>query len=125
MRSRLLRLIYYGLPALVVAVSVLALNSGILLKRPSGEHDDVAGHLRLLLHHADTQRWEEARDAARKAGEAWLRMRGRIHLTSARDEVETFDLELAGLRGALETGDPVQARIAVHRLLALWEDLGS
>ena len=70
MRSRLLRLIYYGLPALVVAVSVLALNSGILLKRPSGEHDDVAGHLRLLLHHADTQRWEEARDAARSTAEA-------------------------------------------------------
>lgn len=125
MKGRLLRLIYYGLPVLVVAASVLALNSGILLKRPSGEHDDVAGHLRVLLDHAEAQRWEAAEDAARKAGEAWLRMRGRIHLTSARDEVETFDLELAGLQGALESGDRSQARIAARRLLALWEDIGS
>lgn len=125
MKGRLLKAIYYGLPALIVAASVLTLNSGSLLKRPFGAHDDVPGHLQQLLSHTDGQRWEEAAEVERRVSEAWQRIRGRVRLTSTLDEVETFDLELAELRGALETGDAGQTRIAVYRLLALWEDLGS
>lgn len=125
MRGRLLRILYYGLPALIVAVSVLALNSGTFLKRPLGSHDDVAAHLRQLLDHTEGERWEDAGGAVYGLSEAWRRVRGRVRLTSTLEEVETFDLELAGLRGALETGDAALARISAHRLLALWEDLGS
>lgn len=125
MKSRLFQLIYYGLPALFVAVSALALNSGTFLKRPFGAHDDIAAHLEQLLSHTEEQRWEDAGATVRQLGEAWRHVRGRVRLSSAFEEVEAFDLELAGLQGALESGDASQTRIAVRRLLALWEDIGS
>lgn len=125
MKGRLFQLLYYGLPALVIAVSVLALNSGPLLKRPIGNHGDVPAQLEALLPLAEAERWADAKAAAERVGADWERLRRRIHLTSARDEVETFDLELAALRGAIEAGDAALTRVAVRRLLALWADLGA
>lgn len=124
MNGRIRQVVYIGLPVVIVVATVLLFNTGGLLKRSFGDGDDVAGGLNQLLSLAQQRDWDRAHATAEDLSRAWQRVRGRIYLTSTADEIEWFDLELAGLRGALDTGDEAQASIAVRRLLALWEDLG-
>ena len=124
-RAWYFRTIYFGLPILILAVSVLGMNSGTILKRPMGNDDRVEASIQSVMDLAAAGRWSEASTAMEQAHSSWRKVKGRIHFTSATDEIELFDLELAGLQGAVEGGDTNQVRIAVRRLMALWEDLGS
>lgn len=125
MKAWYLRTIYFGLPILVLALSVLSMNSGTILKRPMGDDDQVEARIQSVMDLAAAGRWQEANSAIDQALRSWQKVKGRIHFTSATDEIELFDLELAGLRGAVEGSDANQVRMAVRRLMALWEDLGS
>ncbi|WP_374711496.1 DUF4363 family protein [Symbiobacterium terraclitae] len=124
MNARMRQLIYIGLPVVIVTVTVLLFNMGGILKRSFGADDDVAGRLNQLLSLTQQRDWDRAHTTIDDVSQAWQRVRGRIHITSTTDEIELFDLELAGLRGAVDTRDEVQANIAVRRLIALWEDIG-
>lgn len=125
MQSRFLRWVYFGLPVLILALTVLSMNSGTILKRPFDSGDQVEARIQLVLDLAAADRWDEAGTAMEQVHQAWQRVKRRIHFTAATEELELFDLELAGLRGAVEGSDTNQVRIAVRRLMALWADLGS
>ena len=113
MRGRLLRLLYYGLPALDRRRLGAGPELGDLPEAAVGEATTTSRHTSGSF--STTRKGSAGRtpaDAAHGLSEAWRRVRGRVRLTSTLEEVETFDLELAGLRGALETGDAGLARIA-------------
>jgi hypothetical protein len=125
MKAWLLKALYFGLPALLLAATVLVLNTGTIMKRPMSQDDNVPDNLQALLSLAVNQEWDEARSTVEHIHRAWNKVRGRVHITSTTDEIELFDLELAGLQGAVEGSDATQVRMAVRRLTALWDDLGS
>lgn len=125
MKAWTLRIIYFGIPLLVLAVSVLAMTTGPVLMRPRGAGDDVEARLDAVSAMALAERWDEAGAAVQALEGAWDQVRGRMRFTLASSEVEDFDMGLAELQGAVDARDQTQVRIAHRRLTALWQDLGS
>lgn len=125
MKVWLLRTLYFGIPAVVLLVSIVAMNAGPILKRPVGGERSVPAHMARISELALTDRWAEAGEAGRELERTWEDVKGRVRFTSTIDDMEIFDLELAALIGAIEARDQSQLRIAHRRLQALWNDLGS
>lgn len=125
MKAWFLRAAFFGVPLLVLGLSILALHSGSILKRPLGSDDDVPTAMNRLSDLALADQWDEADRAYEDLEKAWEQVKGRTRLSLGAEEVGIFDLELAGLHGAVESRDPTEVRIALRRLMGLWDDLGS
>lgn len=119
-----MKLLYYGLPTLVLIASVLTFNAGDVLKRPWGKADDVRRELSRSSALALDGRWDEANNAWLHLHTAWESVRKRIILTSDIDEMLTFDQLVAELQGAIEAKDDTQVRIAARKMEAIWAELG-
>jgi|GEM_PF-5491701 len=125
MKGWLLRFLYYALPTLALAVIVLAMNAGPLLKRPLGPQEDLPAQLKQVADLALSGRWEEARQGQDRLAQTWVKVKGRLRFSSTTDEIEVFDLLMAELQAAVEGRDQVLLRSAHLRMESLWQDLGS
>lgn len=120
----LMKVIFFGLPALVLAGTILTFNAGQYFKRPHGTADDVAAHLADASGLALAGQWEEARSAREELEQAWQRVRRRIVLTSDLDELLSFDELMAEFQGALDAEDKTQVHIATRKMQAIWDEFG-
>lgn len=125
MKQGLLRVLYYAIPTVILVLTLLVLNAGPLLLRPMGDGDNVKARLEEVSSLALSDRWQEAEAAVQELERAWERVRARARFTLDESDIKAFDLELAGLRGAVDARDQAEVRIAHRRLMALWSDLGS
>jgi hypothetical protein len=124
MKAWLLRVAFFGIPVLILAFTIAAFTTGSLFMRPMGGSDDLPAKLELVSALSGDARWEEAGATLGDLTHHWEQVRRRIRFSAAVEEIEEFDLELAGLRGAVEARDEAQVQIAFRRLQALWRDLG-
>lgn len=125
MKGWFLRAAFFGLPLLFLATAIFVLNAGPILKRPFNGTDDVPKAMNRVSDSSLAGRWEEADQAFEELDTAWNQIRNRIRLSLGAEEIGIFDLELGGLQGAVEARDPTEVRIALRRIMGLWEDLGS
>lgn len=125
MKAWVFRILFYGIPALVLAASITAMNMGTVLKRPMGDGDNFESKLHMVSELTQAKKWEEAEVAVQELNSAWDKVRGRVRFMSDSGEIENLDQELAGLMGAVEARSEEQVRIAHRRLIAMWNDLAS
>lgn len=125
MRAWWLRILYFGIPAVALLAGVLAFNSNSFLLRPMGTADDVEARLEEVSTLALAGQWEGATAATEGLNRAWDQVKQRVLFSLAMQEVETFDIELAELWGAVDGRDKTAVRITTRRLRALWEDFKS
>lgn len=123
MKATFLRLLYFGIPALVIALSIAALNAGPILKRPAGTQDNVVAALDQLSDHVTAGRWTEAAAAGAALDGAWQRVRQRVHLVAGESELRFFELSLAELQGAVAARAPAQFQVARRKVLTMWHNL--
>ncbi|MGE5675624.1 MAG: DUF4363 family protein [Mycobacterium leprae] len=125
MRKWLYRLLYFGVPVVVLALTVVIMNTGPVLKRPMGQNDDVEAKLSAVAELAVTGQWQDATATMEELNAAWHKVRERVRFHSEDREIEALDLEMAQLQGAVEGHSQADVRIATRRLQALWDDLAS
>lgn len=124
MKAPWLKIAFYGLPALVLTLSILFFNSAGFLKRPLTGTDDVPKTMEAVAEYALTDRWDEANRSVTDLLRAWEQVKRRIALIEPKELVGEIDLELAEMRAAVEAEDADQVRMKQRRLEVLWEDLG-
>jgi ppGpp synthetase/RelA/SpoT-type nucleotidyltranferase len=124
MRGFALKIIYFSIPTLILAISILTLNSGQILKRPMTGTDDVRTQIQTVASHAVGDRWGEAERSVSDLYRAWEQVKRRVAITTPADLMADLDLEMAELRAAVEAQDAAQVRTQHRRLEVLWEDLG-
>lgn len=115
---------YFGIPLLLLAVTMALVGTGEVLKRPQPGRD-VGERLEAVSAAAAGGRWDEARQALQPLEEEWGAMRRRLVFTVATADLEAFDAELSALRGVVEAEDPREFRLIHRRLTTLWKDLTS
>jgi hypothetical protein len=123
--SRLLRIAYLGIPALILALSLAIMLSGPFLKRPRHPGEDVAALIDRVGGHAGAGQWAQANKAAEQLTAAWDGVEPRVRFTSASGVREQFDMALADLQSAVEAEDADQVRVLHRRLLHLWGQVGA
>lgn len=112
------------LPALVLLLFALALNTGSLLKRPFGRHDDISGSVDRLDAAVRSGDWASANEALSAVSRAMTAVRPRIELAAERSELDRFNETLALLRGSLTARDLSASLQHIALLHLLYEDLG-
>jgi hypothetical protein len=119
----MVRLFYFGLPALLLVTVLTALNAGPILKRPMGAGEDVGGRLQAVANLAAAGEWSGAERAVTELDTAWKSVHRRVHFVSGEGEMREIQLALADLKGAVEGHDPLAVRQAYRRLNSLWDHL--
>lgn len=117
------RVIYFLIPGLFLALTVLTLNFGQILLRWTGLGEQFSGALVRVGAEALAERWEVADQSAQEVRRIWGSARRRVMISYGMDEIEMFDEVLAELQGAVEARDAGQVQILHRRTTAMWEDL--
>lgn len=125
MKGRLLKIAYFSVPVAAVLLSILALNSGPLLKRMAGPAREIPALITEVSTLVAADRWTEAMDRAASVDQRWERIRTWLASSSDAQDLKGFEVALSELRGALEATDRQQVKIIQRRLTAFWAEIGS
>ncbi|HEY8463658.1 MAG TPA: DUF4363 family protein [Bacillota bacterium] len=118
-------LLYKLIPALILAVFIVLMNSGTFLKHPRGTDDNVPKYFNLLHTSIQARHWPEAASYLNKLESAWRKIVPRIQFSEERDEINNFQHSLARLKGYLEAREKAQALAELKEIVETWADLGN
>lgn len=123
-KGRIRRSAGLWIPALVMLLFALLLNTGDLLKRPFGPYDDIPGGMERLEAALEAGDWAGAEAARAGLGGAMDRVRPRIELAAELSELNRFYEMLALLEGAIRARDRSAGFQHLALLRLIYADLG-
>lgn len=112
------------IPATVLLLFAVGLNTGTYLKRPMGGRDDIPGALHRLEQVILLERWSESGTALKAVSTAMTIVRPRIELATERSELQRFEETLGLLSGSLSATDKASALQHVALLKQIYSELG-
>lgn len=111
------------IPALTLALFVVLMNSGKLLKTYALP-DPVPGYFDRLERLITQEQWPAAAENAKKMEAAWRRVVRRLQFSEERDEINNFRHSLARMKGYIAAADKGGALAELKELEETWADLG-
>ncbi len=123
MKKAFYSILYYGVPVVILAVFVAAMNSAPYLKRSFGPHDDVPGLMAAVEAHVAAGRWDQARTDVERLIAAWETVTERIQFSVGRDKLTRISANLARLRGAVMAEDRAGALVELGEAWEQWDSL--
>lgn len=115
----------FGVPAFILALSVLVMTSGGWLKEPLMGDDDVVALVREMEQLAKAGDWEGAWEKSLAAYDAWRRVVNRIQFSVEREMILEISGSLAKMQGAVRAADSSAMLEEVYYFYDLWSNLSS
>ncbi len=106
-----------------MALFLVVMTSGSILKRPLGSGDDVLGRMKEVGAAVDKSRWEEATRASQGLDSAWKKVSARIQISSEKDELLKFGESVQKLKAYLKAKERGDALAELAVLRSLWGEL--
>jgi len=119
----MLKLIYYLIPTIIIALFIAVMNAGTYLKEPRGEEDNVPKYFQMVKADVKTEQWSAARDDLDKLEKAWKIVLRRVQFDVDRDEINYLSSNLARLEGSIEAEDQSSALAELAEAREHWEKL--
>ncbi|WP_040210443.1 DUF4363 family protein [Clostridium polynesiense] len=113
-----------SIPIATIAVFMIIMLSGSILKRPLGNDDNFQGSVDAVMQDVLEEDWERADKDAEKLNEVWKKILRRVQFSAERDEINALSASLARLEGAILAEDKASAVIELCASLEHWEGLG-
>lgn len=113
-----------SLPIVTIALFVLVMLSGNILKKPLGNDDNIPNSIDILIENVNQENWEAANQNLENFNRVWVKVVKRVQFSSERNEINNFSTSLARLQGALQAKDKSSALQELHEAYEHWEDLG-
>lgn len=113
-----------SIPIFTIALFVLIMLSGSILKNPLGKDDDIPGAIQIIIQDIQSENWESANANTEILSNTWEKIVKRVQFSSERDEINSFDLSMAQLRGAIMAQDKSSSFIALNEAYEQWDGLG-
>ncbi len=120
MRKFLVRTI----PIVILTLFILIMNSDNFLKKPLGKNDNVPKFIQLTIQDIKDEKWDDANKKTDQLSEAWKKIVTRIQFSAEKDEINSFDLNIARLRGAILTKNKSSAVMELNEAYEHWENVG-
>ncbi|NLY90506.1 MAG: DUF4363 family protein [Firmicutes bacterium] len=111
------------IPALALALFVVLMNSGTVLKT-YGLADPVPPYFERIAMLISQDQWPVAGENAKRLEVAWRKVVRRLQFSEERDEINNFRHSLARLQGYIAAEDRGGALAELKELEETWEDLG-
>lgn len=109
----------------MLGLFILIMNSGIFLKNPMGEEDDVIGYLEGVGKNVMAEQWGDAGRNAAKLTKAWDTVAKRIQFSVERNEMGAFSVSLARLQGLILARNQAGALAEIYEAREHWDNLGN
>jgi hypothetical protein len=118
------KIFVFAVPIALLIISILIMNSGIVLKHPMNQTDDFARYLTEVQGNVLAGQWDQASTNLRKLDHAWRQVINRIQFSIEKDEITRLSANLARMGGAIQAKDPGGAMIEIAEAREFWEELG-
>lgn len=113
-----------SIPILSLILFVLIMLSGNILKKSFGKNDNIPEAIQLVIQDIQSENWESAREDTQKLSDAWKIIIKRVQFSSERDEINSFDSNLARLNGAIIAKDKSSSLMELNEAYEHWDGLG-
>jgi hypothetical protein len=113
-----------SIPIVTLAFFVLIMLSANFLKKPFGTDDNVPGLVQAVTNNIKEEKWEDASRNTEKLNEAWAKVVRRVQFSAERDEINSFTMNVARLRGAIMAKDKSDSLTELSEALEHWKEIG-
>jgi hypothetical protein len=119
------KILVISIPILTLALFVVIMLSGNYLKKPLDETDNIPELIQILINNIDDEKWEEAKKNTDKLSDAWDRIVKRVQISSERDEINGFSMNVARLRGSIMAKNKANSLSVLFEAYEHWKELGN
>lgn len=112
-----------SIPILSLMLFVLIMLSGNILKNSLGNNDNIPEAIELVIKDIQSENWESAREDTEKLLYVWKTIVKRIQFSSERNEISSFDSNLARLSGAIIAKDKSASLMELNEAYEHWKGL--
>lgn len=113
-----------SIPIFSLIVFVLVMLSGNILKKSFGKNDNIPEAIQTVIQDVQSENWENAKENTKNLSDTWKTIVKRVQFSSERDEINSFDSNIARLNGALIAKDKSSSLIELNEAYEHWEGLG-
>lgn len=113
-----------AIPVVTIAFFLLIMLSTTFLKKPLGKDDNVPMAIEMLMNDVRKEKWEEANKKTDQLNNAWQKVVKRVQFSAERDEINSFTMNVARLRGAIMAKDKASALVELREAYEHWKEIG-
>ena len=117
------KFISYAIPIITLAIFVLLMLGGNYFKKPHNPSEDVVVFVEESIEHAKAEKWELLKEDIVSIDAAWKKIIPRIQFSVERDEIYNISLNMARLRGSIESEDKSNTLIELNEIIENWNEL--
>lgn len=118
------KFLIYAIPVTLLAVFILIMQSGKILKKPISGNDNIPESINDMIEAVSNDSWEDADKKLESLTKAWDKVLTRVQFSSERDEINKISTCIARLKGAVRSKDKTNALMELNETYIHWEDLG-
>lgn len=113
-----------AIPIVTLIIFTLIMLSDIVLKKPLTGNDDIPGSIQQLIQEVNNGSWDKAENKTNDLEKAWKKVIRRVQFSAEKDEINSFEVNIARLKGSIMTKDKADAIIELNEAYEHWENLG-
>lgn len=117
------KFITYFIPIATLTVFVLIMLGGTYFEKPRNPSENVIAFVNLSIKHAKVENWDELHQDVANIDFAWKKVAPRIQFSVERDELSNIGLNIARLRGSIDSEDKSSTLIELNEIVENWDEL--
>lgn len=113
-----------AIPIVTLVFFVLIMLSGDILKQSFGKDDNIPQSIETLIQDVNHGNWEAANQNIDNLDRVWDRVVKRVQYSAERNEIDALSINIARLRGAIQSKDKAIVLTELSEAYEHWQDLG-
>ncbi len=117
------KFISYTMPIVTLSIFVFIMLGGNYFKKHLNSSEDVLGFTQTSIEHAKAEKWDKVSQDIINIDTAWKKIIPRIQFSVERDEIYNISLNLARLKGSVDSEDKSNTLMELNELIENWHEL--
>lgn len=113
-----------AIPIVTLLLFILVMNSDNFFKKSLNDGDNIPKSIQIVIEDITNENWDNANKNTVELSNAWKKIVRRVQFSAEKDEINSFDMNLARLRGAIMTQDKSSAIMELNEAYEHWDNIG-
>ena len=117
------KFISFAIPIVTLTIFLLIMLGGTYLKKPHKPSEDVIAFVNISIEHTKVENWDKLHKDIANIDSAWKKIIPRIQFSVETDEISGINLNIARLRGSIDSEDKSSTLIELNEIVENWKEL--
>ncbi|MBU3179658.1 DUF4363 family protein [Clostridium psychrophilum] len=113
----------YIIPIITLTAFILIMLGGNYFKKPHNSTEDVIAFINISMKDAKVENWDKLRKDVTNIDYAWKKIIPRIQFSVETDEILDINLNIARLKGSIDSNDKSSTLIELNEIIENWDGL--